>query len=110
MTVHRRTAIRHAVWIRTCVSLGIFLTTLGGVGQLIAQPLSQEGGETPAFLESVQCAICHANSSRATAMRDRQDRGIGSDRGAFAELDVLGVTGDGDEEPLLIKGEWAFDA
>jgi aminopeptidase len=26
------------------------------------------------------------------------------------ELDVVGVTADGDEEPLLIKGEWAFDA
>lgn len=25
------------------------------------------------------------------------------------ELDILGVTADGNEEPLLIKGEWAFD-
>ncbi len=31
---------------------------------------------SPSFLESVYCAVCHANSSRATAMRDRHQRGI----------------------------------
>ena len=30
----------------------------------------------PSFLESVYCAVCHANSSRASAMRDGRDRGI----------------------------------
>ncbi len=41
-----------------------------------AQSPAPSGADAPAFLESVYCAVCHANSSRAVAMRDAQDRGV----------------------------------
>jgi hypothetical protein len=42
----------------------------------LAAPPDSADTDKATFMESIYCARCHANSSRAVAMRDRQERGI----------------------------------
>ncbi len=55
--------------------LGSLLTHGDSVCADEAAP-SATDAETPSFLESIYCSVCHANSNRAGAMRDQNQRGI----------------------------------